>query len=109
MKEQVLAQLIRQNGAYISGEAMSEALGVSRAAVWKAIDALRADGKDPFVITKYEVTHHSADIKNVMDRSIGTSTPFSTYRGGQMHHTLRYGRHGLMKVIVYGDITENEK
>ena len=44
MKEQVLAQLIRQNGAYISGEAVSEALGVSRAAVWKAIDALREEG-----------------------------------------------------------------
>ena len=52
---------------------------------------------------------YSADVKNVLDRSIGTSTPFSTYRGGQMHHTLRYGRHGLMKVIVYGDVTEPEK
>ena len=26
-----------------------------------------------------------------------------------MHHTLRYGRHDLLKVIVYGDITEAEK
>ncbi len=26
-----------------------------------------------------------------------------------MHHTLRYGKHDLWKVIVYGDITENEK
>lgn len=26
-----------------------------------------------------------------------------------MHHTLRYGRHDLWKVIVYGDITEEEK
>jgi len=25
---------------------------------------LRAEGKDPFVITKYDVTHHSEDIKN---------------------------------------------
>ena len=61
------------------------------------------------VVTANLYGSYSADIKNVMDRSIGTSTPFSTYRGGQMHHTLRYGRHGLMKVIVYGDITENEK
>ena len=26
-----------------------------------------------------------------------------------MHHTLRYGRHGLRTVIVYGDITGAEK
>ena len=26
-----------------------------------------------------------------------------------MHHTLRYGKHSLLKVIVWGDITEEEK
>lgn len=52
---------------------------------------------------------YSAAVKNVLDRSIGTSTPFSTYRGKQMHHTLRYGKHRLWKVIVYGEITEAEK
>ncbi len=44
MKEQVLALLTAQAGEYLSGEAMSERLGVSRAAVWKAIEALREDG-----------------------------------------------------------------
>ena len=52
---------------------------------------------------------YSAAVKNVLDRSIGTSTPLSTYRGRQMHHTLRYGKHNLWKVIVYGEITEDEK
>ena len=61
------------------------------------------------IITKNLYGAYSADIKNVLDRSIGTSTPFSTYRGRQMHHTLRYGKHDLWKVIVYGDITETEK
>ena len=61
------------------------------------------------IITKNLYGGYSADVKNVLDRSIGTSTPFSTYRGGQMHHTLRYGKHCLWKVIVYGDITEAEK
>ena len=61
------------------------------------------------IITKNMYGAYSADIKNVLDRSIGTSTPFSTYRGRQMHHTLRYGKHDLWKVIVYGDITESEK
>lgn len=61
------------------------------------------------IVTKNLYGGYSADVKNVLDRSIGTSTPFSTYRGRQMHHTLRYGRHDLLKVIVYGDITEAEK
>lgn len=61
------------------------------------------------IITKNLYGGYSAPIKNVIDRSIGTSTPFSTYRGKQMHHTLRYGRHDLHKVIVYGDIADAEK
>ena len=61
------------------------------------------------IITKNLYGGYSAAVKNVLDRSIGTSTPFSTYRGGQMHHTLRYGKHHLWKVIVYGEITEAEK
>ena len=61
------------------------------------------------IITENLYGGYSAAIKNVLDRSIGTSTPFSTYRGGQMHHTLRYGRHDLWKVIVYGDATDAEQ
>jgi hypothetical protein len=26
-----------------------------------------------------------------------------------MHHTLRYGRHDLWKVIVYGNVTDAER
>ena len=61
------------------------------------------------IVTKNMYGEYSADVKNVLDRSIGTSTPFSTYRGRQMHHTLRYGKHRLWKVIVYGETTEAEK
>ena len=61
------------------------------------------------IITKNLYGEYSAAVKNVLDRSIGTSTPLSTYRGRQMHHTLRYGKHDLWKVIVYGEITEAEK
>ncbi|MCL2841971.1 MAG: biotin--[acetyl-CoA-carboxylase] ligase [Oscillospiraceae bacterium] len=42
-KESVL-QLLTQTDGYISGEGMSESLGVSRAAVWKSIRALREAG-----------------------------------------------------------------
>ena len=61
------------------------------------------------IVTKNLYGGYSADVKNVLDRSIGSSTPFSTYRGRQMHHTLRYGRHGLWKVIVYGETTGAEQ
>ena len=61
------------------------------------------------IVTKNLYGGYSAAVKNVLDRSCGSSTPLSTYRGGQMHHTLRYGKHRLWKVIVYGEITEAEK
>ena len=61
------------------------------------------------IVTRNLYGGYSADVKNVLDRSIGTSTPFSTYRGRQMHHTLRYGNRSLWKVIVYGDATEAEQ
>ena len=61
------------------------------------------------IITKNLYGGYSTAVKNVLDRSIGTSTPFSTYRGRQMHHTLRYGKHDLWKVVVYGNISDAEK
>ena len=64
---------------------------------------------DLSIITENLYGGYSPVIKNLLDRSIGSSTPFSTYRGGQMHHTLRYGKRNSLRVIVYGDITEAEK
>lgn len=42
-RERVLTCL-RECGDYVSGEALSRRLGLSRAAVWKAVDALRKEG-----------------------------------------------------------------
>lgn len=47
-REKVLSLLLEQGEKPLSGEAMSRELGVSRAAVWKAIEALRQEG--------YEIT-----------------------------------------------------
>lgn len=49
-KQEVLAQLQRAEG-YLSGEEIARALDISRAAVWKDIDALRREG--------YEIASHS--------------------------------------------------
>lgn len=51
----------------------------------------------------------SPSVKNLLDRSIGISTPFSTYRGKMMHHTLRYGKKNKYTLVVYGDMNEKEK
>lgn len=65
---------------------------------------------DEFVIiTENLYGTYSPAVKNVLDRSIGISTPLSTYRGKQMHHTLRYGKHHLFKVIVHGETAQQEK
>lgn len=47
-RETILSLLLAHQGDYLSGEAMSQQLGISRAAVWKAIEALRQEG---YVIT----------------------------------------------------------
>ncbi len=43
-REKVLALLRERQGEYLSGEAMSQVLGISRAGVWKVIQALRQEG-----------------------------------------------------------------
>lgn len=43
-KDEVLKFLKQAAGSYVSGEAISSRLNLSRAAVWKAIKSLRADG-----------------------------------------------------------------
>ena len=64
---------------------------------------------DLTIITENRYGSYSQAVKNILDRSIATSTPFSTYRKGQMHHTLRYGKHDLWKVVAYGEVSEVEK
>ena len=43
-REKVLSLLRERQGDYLSGEAMSRELGISRAGVWKAIEGLRQEG-----------------------------------------------------------------
>ncbi len=43
-RERVLSLLRERQGEFLSGEAMSRALGISRAGVWKAVEALRGEG-----------------------------------------------------------------
>ena len=43
-RRDVLALLRQREGDYISGQEISDRLGLSRTAIWKAVDALRREG-----------------------------------------------------------------
>jgi BirA family biotin operon repressor/biotin-[acetyl-CoA-carboxylase] ligase len=51
-KQKVLSLLRGAKGTFISGEAMSQQLGISRAAVWKAIEGLRQEGYEINSVTR---------------------------------------------------------
>ena len=40
----ILEALCASKGEYISGEHLSQTLGITRSAVWKGVDALRREG-----------------------------------------------------------------
>ncbi len=44
LKKKILRQLQEREGKYVSGQALAECFGVSRAAVWKAVAALKKEG-----------------------------------------------------------------
>ena len=46
MKEEILVRLLDARPDRVSGQELGQALGVTRAAVWKSIEALRAEGFD---------------------------------------------------------------
>jgi len=64
---------------------------------------------DLTIITENLYGSYSRAVKNILDRTIATSTPLSTYRKGQMHHTLRYGERNRLHIIVYGSMAGAEK
>jgi BirA family biotin operon repressor/biotin-[acetyl-CoA-carboxylase] ligase len=51
-KEQVLTLLKEEQSGYISGQEMSRRLGITRAAVWKDVTALREDGYEIDSVTR---------------------------------------------------------
>lgn len=52
---------------------------------------------------------YSPGVKAVLDRAIGVSLPFFTWRGGQTHHIGRYPQRKLLRILFYGDCTESER
>lgn len=76
IKDEVLRFLESHREAFISGEAMAEALQVSRTAVWKAVGALREDGYDIEAVNRkgYRLAEDS-DVLSVA--SVGTCLQYA--------------------------------
>ena len=65
VKADVLAALDAARGKYISGQELAQQLGVSRTAIWKAVDALRADGIPVAAVTnRGYILSPAADVLN---------------------------------------------
>ncbi len=56
-----------ENNVVNQPEVSEKELNQLRVVRREKLAALQAEGKDPFVITKYDVTHHTADIKEGFD------------------------------------------
>jgi BirA family transcriptional regulator, biotin operon repressor / biotin---[acetyl-CoA-carboxylase] ligase len=67
MKSTILGILVRNQNDFISGEQMSRTLGISRAAIWKHIEALKKEGYEIESVTKkgYKLTVDSSRMETV--------------------------------------------
>lgn len=61
------------------------------------------------IVSKITYGGYSSQIKKVLDRSIGTSLPFFTYRGWKTHHMKRYRRKKSLNIYLYGQCSKAEK
>lgn len=62
-----------------------------------------------WIISRGVYGTYSPEVKRVLDRSISRSYPFFTFRGGEIHHPLRFKTHPQLRVCLYGEITDYEK
>lgn len=65
---------------------------------------------DPLIlVSKCCYGGYSSPVKAILDRAIGASLPFFTWRGGQTHHISCYPRRKLLRVYFYGECTKFEQ
>ena len=79
MSRQAALSLLRQQEGFVSGEEISRRLGISRTAIWKAVDALRREGytveartglgyrllEAPDAVTEPEIRHFLGEMDRV--------------------------------------------
>lgn len=106
-KEQILKHLIEKSDKFVSGEEIAEAIGVSRAAVWKGIKSLQKEGYDIDAVTNrgYRLSQNN-DILNeqIMSPKIADSVrvfyyPVVDSTNTQAKRLINDGEKGDMLVI----------
>lgn len=80
-RDRVLALLKESGEAYCSGEKMSQALGLSRAAVWKAVDALRQEG--------YEISSVPTGATDMESSPMTACPPGAGRRSGRLQRSAK--------------------
>lgn len=83
-KEAIFSILSAHTGEYLSGESISQSLGVSRAAVWKGVNALRRDG---YVIEAHTgLGYRLASSPDVLsEREVRSSLAHARVLGSELH------------------------
>ena len=73
------------------------------------IGALIGQSDPLIIVSRCCYGGYSSPVKAVLDRAIGASLPFFTWRGRLTHHISRYSRRNLLRVYFYGECTEFEQ
>lgn len=75
-KEQVLDILKKADGAYVSGEELASKAAVSRAAIWKAVQALQTEGYDIEGVSRRGYSLKAADVFSEREIASYLEIPF---------------------------------
>lgn len=73
------------------------------------IGAAIAHSRELILASRCRYGGFSPEVKRALDRSISQSLPFFTYRGGKLHHILRYHSAPALTVCFYGPMTDFER
>ena len=100
-KEKIFALLSAQAGNFVSGEDISAQLGISRAAVWKAVGALRRDGYT--IEAQTGLGYRLADSPDVLsEHFFAPPAPPRVRRGPMIDKELRELRRRLGETKIVG-------
>ena len=73
------------------------------------IGALIGQSDPLIIVSRCCYGGYSSPVKAILDRAIGNSLPFFTWRGGQTHNIGRYPCRTLLRVYFYGECTKFEQ
>ncbi|WP_244596903.1 biotin--[acetyl-CoA-carboxylase] ligase [Paraeggerthella hongkongensis] len=110
-KEQLLSLLEDNRDRYVSGEKLARAIGVSRNAIWKAVNALRAEGYDIAAATNkgYALSQENDLLSpQAIERFLPSEHPFSLVVRKQVESTNDEARRRALEGAPEGTVVVAE-